>query len=654
MFRGLQVLLVGEAPLLAGIAAAARKGAARQVELSLARDAAALAQTLGLAPWDLVVVGEPVPDTDPTRIQETVGARWPGCPVVLPGGDSLPDPTSLSPRSLAALMCVLRLLLGADRAGPGGADADDSRAFGDGVPLGLYRTTPDGRILELNQGFVDILGYPSRETLLAENAAALYTDPLDRERLKQLLLHREVLQGYETQLRRYDGRAIWVELSLRAFRDRFGAITHFEGAIEDVTERKLAEEALWDSEMRLRLLAEQMPALLWCVDQEQRFTLCIGAGLAGLGLRSNQVVGQSLAELLGTQDPTHPALVAHRQALAGESVRFDMVVGGRVFRAYVEALRQVEGGVAGTIGVALDVTESQRGLAHRSALQQVAELAHTAESLDQLYAGIHRIVGELMPARNFYIALYDDESERLTFPYFVDEVGPLPQPRPLGRGLTEYVLRHGDPLLVTPEVFDELRGRGEVDLIGGASVDWLGVPLRAAAKTIGVMVVQSYTDQVRYGEAERDLLAFFSEYVAGAIERRRAERALKRTVSLLESTLDSTSDGILVVGRTGKVVSVNRRFGELWRVPAELLSSRDGGRLRDHMRDRASDPETFLARLRQLEERPEAESTDVLELRDGRRLERHSAPQRVDGDPVGRLFRFRDVTGLEPGGAEAR
>jgi hypothetical protein len=99
------------------------------------------------------------------------------------------------------------------------------------------------------------------------------------------------------------------------------------------------------------------------------------------------------------------------------------------------------------------------------------------------------------------------------------------------------------------------------------------------------------------------------------------------------------------------MVSSNRRFGELWRAPAELLATRDGGRLRDHMCDRVVDRETFLSRLRRLEEQPWAESTEVLELRDGRRLERHSAPQLVDGAPVGRLFRFRDVTGLGPGGS---
>ena len=568
MARPLRVLLVGDGPLLGGIAAAARTAVGPRLELSRARDAVALAQTLGRSPWDLVVVAEPVPGTDTARVQDTVAERWPECPVVAAPDGAPSDPRVLSPRSQAALLGVLRLALGANGPRPNETETSEVRAFGNDVPLGLFRTTPEGRILDLNQGLVELLAYPSRAALVAENAGELYVDPVDRERIKQILLHREVLQGHETQFRRHDGRQIWVELSLRACRDRSGAIAYFEGAVEDVTERKLAEEALWESETRLRLLAEHMPALLWCTDEEPHLTLCIGAGLAGLGLRSNQVVGKGLPELFGTQDPAHPALAAHRQALAGESVRFDAAIGGRTFRAYVEPLRQATGGLAGTIGVGLDVTEltqtegayrdlvesvraivwrgdpetfrhsfvsqqaeallgypverwtregdfrverihpdyrervleafrkasrerrpheieyrmiaadgrvvwlhdivravlekgevkesvgvmvdvtaSRRAQAHRAALQRVAECAHSAESLDDLFSGIHAIVGELMPARNFYIALYDDGAERLTFPYFVDEVDPRPAPRPLGRGLTEYVPKHPRRLL---------------------------------------------------------------------------------------------------------------------------------------------------------------------------------------------------------------
>ena len=118
----------------------------------------------------------------------------------------------------------------------------------------------------------------------------------------------------------------------------------------------------------------------------------------------------------------------------------------------------------------------------QDATYAIAQAVTSSEGLDDLFARIHRIVAGLMEARNLYIALLDEVSGNLTFPYFRDEIDAEPPagPVPVGRGLTGYVLRKGEPLLASPEVFDDLVARGEVESIGAASIDWLGVPLRAA------------------------------------------------------------------------------------------------------------------------------------------------------------------------------
>src|SRR5208337_1177520 len=108
-----------------------------------------------------------------------------------------------------------------------------------------------------------------------------------------------------------------------------------------------------------------------------------------------------------------------------------------------------------------DITEQKRAEGLNAALYAIAAHSQSAEDLQQFFAAIHNIVGQLMNARNFYVALYDAQSQLLSFPYFVDEEDPTPAPRRLGRGLTEYVLRTGEPLLATPAVFDELERRGE-------------------------------------------------------------------------------------------------------------------------------------------------------------------------------------------------
>ena len=161
----------------------------------------------------------------------------------------------------------------------------------------------------------------------------------------------------------------------------------------------------------------------------------------------------------------------------------------------------------------------------QEATYAIAQAVTSSEGLDDLFARIHRIVAGLMEARNLYVALLDDATGNLTFPYFRDEIDAEPPagPVPVGRGLTGYVLRKGEPLLASPEVFDALVARGEVEPIGAASIDWLGVPLRAGERTIGVLAVQSYAGNLRYGEEDQALLGFVSSQVALAIERRRAE-----------------------------------------------------------------------------------------------------------------------------------
>jgi PAS domain S-box-containing protein len=204
-----------------------------------------------------------------------------------------------------------------------------------------------------------------------------------------------------------------------------------------------------------------------------------------------------------------------------------------------------------------DISEQKRAEALNSALYRITQQANSIEDLQQFYAAVHGIVGELMYARNLYVAVYDPLTQLLSFPYFEDEEDARPAPKKLGKGLTEYVLRTGEPLLCTPEVFDVLVRQGEVELIGAASLDWLGVPLKTGNNTFGVLVAQSYAGNVRFGEKEKEILTFVSQQLASAIEHKRNEEALRRSETRYRSLVQSAVYGIYRSSLEGRFFDVN-------------------------------------------------------------------------------------------------
>src|SRR6476659_10190335 len=180
----------------------------------------------------------------------------------------------------------------------------------------------------------------------------------------------------------------------------------------------------------------------------------------------------------------------------------------------------------------------------QEALYRIAEAASAAQDLDSFYAEMHAIVGELMYAENFYIALFDPGRDALRYPYNVDTVDPevldpkvwhqLGSTR-LGRGTTAYVLRTGKPFRFDIGTFRDLERAGEVDAVGTIQEqgDWIGAPLIADGRTLGVIVVQSYTDEHRYDGRDLGLLAFVGQHIGSALSRATAiEETRERNAEL--------------------------------------------------------------------------------------------------------------------------
>ncbi len=131
------------------------------------------------------------------------------------------------------------------------------RSLFDSVPVGLFRTTPDGTILDVNPSLMHMLGFDEMKPLLERKASSFYVDPKARKQWEIAVSKEEVVTGVQSKFRRVDGEIIWVELTARAIRNKDGDVEYYEGTLEDITERKRSEETVRESESKYRALVDQ-------------------------------------------------------------------------------------------------------------------------------------------------------------------------------------------------------------------------------------------------------------------------------------------------------------------------------------------------------------------------------------------------------------
>ncbi len=171
------------------------------------------------------------------------------------------------------------------------------RTLYDGVPVGLYVSTPNGDIAEANAALVEMLGYPDREALCRANAAELYLDAEDRLRWQEAMARDGVVRDFEVQLRKHDGTAIWARDSARAVLDGAGNALHYQGTMVDITERKVAERALRESEEKYRLQAEDLALLYEAGQLFSSSSSSPGEVLQEISRRCAEVLGVDLVLL---------------------------------------------------------------------------------------------------------------------------------------------------------------------------------------------------------------------------------------------------------------------------------------------------------------------------------------------------------------------
>ncbi len=361
----------------------------------------------------------------------------------------------------------------------------------------------------------------------------------------------------------------------------------------------------------LRVLADQVAAIIWTTDTDLKFTSSTGGGLAALGLAPGQLTGMTVADYLGTNDPEHAALAGHRRALAGDPAAYELVWRNRTFSVHLEPLRNKSGAVEGVLGIALDVSDRRR---EQENLER--SMALLRSTLDSTADGI---------------LVVDENGRILNYNRRFVEMWRIP----------DEVVASGDDNQALAFVLDQIVDPGDF------VTKTMDRYARPSDESLDVLHFKDGRTFERYSPARRGpddpthaRVWSFRDVTA----RVRADEERGRSLSLLEAALESTADGLLIVDVEGKIVTYNRKFVEMWRIPEVIVGSRDDEKALAFVLDQLKAPDAFLRKVRDLYQHPESQSFDWLEFHDGRTFERYSQPQRVRGRIIGRVWSFRDVT----------
>ena len=259
------------------------------------------------------------------------------------------------------------------------------RGLFDGVPVSLYRTTPDGRILDANPALVELLGYPDRESLLAVSAADLFADPEARVRQQALLERAGEIRDFEVRLRRCDGTAIWTEDSGRIVRDADGQEAYYEGSLRDISERKRAEEALRERQQRLEFVVEHSPDNVFLQDADLRY---VWVSKPAYPLTLEEYIGNTDYDLAPSEDAERLTAIK-QQVIAegrGTTVEIPLTLKGQhcTYDATYEPWRDAQGQVVGLAGYVRDVTERVQAEEDLQKLAQIVEHSRELVGLSTL------------------------------------------------------------------------------------------------------------------------------------------------------------------------------------------------------------------------------------------------------------------------------
>lgn len=399
----------------------------------------------------------------------------------------------------------------------------------------------DYRFREVNAAFEKFSGF-SREQLIGRTICEIAPGNHD----KWIRRYGEVALSGQSRRFIAHARSLGRYFSIHAYSPHRGS---FATLILDVTERMLQEESLREAKDKLEQKVSERTAQL---DYANEALLARNADMVAMNedlQRQNEQI-LTMSEIIADLNNQLQALNVDLERRIGDRT-------AALHAAYMEVAGQVS-------ELAEAEGKLRRNAEIQSILREIAEAAVAVASLDVFFADIHRLLQRILPAKNFYISLHDRAGNRIHRPYCAEQADLVPLERPVGKGLTEYFMRMGKTVHISPDMLTALLASGEIAILFAPAVECIGSPLKDSRGIIfGVITVYLTRGMMSFLPQDSEVMSIVAAQVSLAIERKFAVETLAESEARYRAVIDQSPEAVLVIDPgTGEILEANSRFGE--------------------------------------------------------------------------------------------
>ena len=372
----------------------------------------------------------------------------------------------------------------------------------------------------------DIMGYSTEEIIGKTPFDFMLPDEAKRIRdiFSKIAANKEPIKDLENWNIRKDGEEICLLTNGVPILDKEENLKGYRGVDKDITKRKNAEKALKISQNRFKFLSEAPVEAIFISEKG----ICIDQNLS-----AQKMFGYSLEEAVGKPGTDWIAPqsreIVRKNMMKGFVKPYEAIAlrkNGSTFPAEIQG-RMIEIDDRTIRITALnDITQRKKTDQIQKILYNISNAANISESVSGLCELIQKQLGTIIDTTNFYVALYDNETDTIYLQYMADQLDEV-STFPAGKTLTAYVIKSEKSLLADSEIMDDLEKTGKIESFGSDSKIWLGVPLIIKGKVTGAIVVQSYENENAYDERDKNILEFISHQISIIIERKKSEETIK-------------------------------------------------------------------------------------------------------------------------------